>query len=173
MSWWQVALIVFGAISIGLAVGYLLNKFVSGVIPAFQRRRKTARKTPSQIVKSSPEHSPPLSNFITELNYNWRLSNTEWKGDLKPFQTSAWDNRGDEVHSLPAELRNELNEAYSDMALANSITWLSTEMERRSPSLDESYSRLRKSISERLNRIKPQLDNNSPTSQSTHPQRAS
>jgi hypothetical protein len=58
---------------------------------------------------------------------------------------------------MPANLRNELTEAYSDMALANSITWLSTEMGRRSQSLDESYLKLRTSVSDRLNRVRTQL----------------
>lgn len=175
MAWWQIILIVVGAVVIGLAVGYLFSILTSGVIPAFIRRGQTIRKTSRKNIKSPSVHSPiisdSLSNLVAEIEYNRQLSSSEWTGELQPFQTNAWDKQGDEVHSLPTEIRNELNEAYSDMALANSITWLSIEMKRRSPSLDESYTRLRSSISERLNRVKPQLESHGLTVRSTPTQK--
>ena len=169
MAWWQIILIVVGAIVVGLVVGYLLSILISNIIPALVRRGQTVRKTPDKKrtdkTKQSPSVRSPvfsdsLSDLYAEIEYNRRLSSSEWTGELQPFQTSVWDKQGEDVRSLPAEIRNELNEAYSDMALANSITWLSIEMKRRSPSLDESYTRLRSSIAERLNRAKPQLDSN-------------
>jgi hypothetical protein len=65
------------------------------------------------------------------------------------------------VHSLPPDILAELADAYSDMALANSITWLSTEMSRRSPSLDDSYAKLKASVATRLNRVGPLLSEHS------------
>ena len=43
------------------------------------------------------------------------------------------------------------------MSLANSIVWLATEMGRRSESLDDSYLKLRVSISGRLDQIRGRL----------------
>jgi hypothetical protein len=175
VAWWQITLIVVGAVVVGLAVGYLFSILISGVIPAFVRKGKTEKKAPEKKVKPPSVHSPvisdTLSKLIAEIEYNRRLSSSEWTGELQPFQTNAWDNQGEDIHSLPAEVRNELSEAYSDMALANSITWLSIEMKRRSPSLDESYTRLRSSISERLNRAKPQLESNGLTLRSNPAQK--
>ena len=159
MAWWQVVPIVVGAVVLGLAVGYLVNRLV--VVRASHRRTaelQSVRRTAGPAVKSPPMQMPSVPDLFVEIEHNRRVASAEWKGELQLFAMRAWDNRGDEVHSLPAEVRSELGEAYSDMALANSIVWLSTEMARRSPSLDESYIKLCSSIAERLNRIKPRLD---------------
>ena len=160
MEWWQIVLIVAGAVVIGLAVGYLLNLLISRII--FQL--KAVRRPPlRQSVSSSEPHpaQPSFPDLYAEIEYNRRLATSEWSGQLQPFQTRAWDSRGDEIHALSVDVRNELAEAYSDMALANSITWLSTEMERRSPSLDESYAKLKASVASRLNRVRLLLDDRS------------
>jgi hypothetical protein len=164
---WQILLIIIGAVAVGLVIGYFVSILISNLIPAlFRRREPVEKKKPVKTVSSSSKHSrvpvisDSLSKLIAEIEDNRRLSSSEWVGELQPFKTNVWDNQGEEVHSLPTEIRNELGEAYSDMALANSITWLSTEMKRRSPSLDESYTRLRNNISERLNRIITQLKSN-------------
>ena len=183
MAWWQIILIVVGAIVLGLAVGYVLSILISRAIPAPSQRELKVKKAPVQDIKPPVVSLPPVtkplynstsdsvSDLMAEIEYNRQISNGEWKGELQLFQTNVWDAKNDEVQKLPADLRNELNEAYSDMALANSITWLSTEMKRRSPSLDESYTRLRSSVCERINRTKPQLDNNRFISRSTSPPR--
>jgi hypothetical protein len=156
MVWWQIILIVVGSIIIGLSIGYLINILIIRTASVFKKKQVRpvqASSIPSQQV--IPEPSVP--DLFAEIEYNRRIATKEWTGVLQTFQTQAWDNRGDEVHSLAVEVRNELTEAYSDMALANSISWLSTEMSRRSPSLDESYSKLRASIAVRLNKVRFQL----------------
>ncbi len=165
MEWWQIILIVAGAIVIGLAVGYLLNLLISKIIS----RMKSARRLPLRQSAPSPEQrptQPSVPDLYAEIEYNRRLATSEWSGQLQPFQTRAWDSRGDEIHTLSLDVRNELAEAYSDMALANSITWLSTEMERRSPSLDESYGKLKASVATRLNRVRMLLDDRSSPTES-------
>jgi hypothetical protein len=159
--WWQVTLIISGSIILGLGIGYLINILIVGISSSYQ---KTKTKVPHVIQNESVSKpakpvkiEPSVPDLFTEIEYNRRIANKEWAGDLQAFQTRAWDNRGDEVHSLAAEIRNELSEAYSDMALANSISWLSTEMSRRSPSLDESYSKLRASVANRLNKVREHL----------------
>ncbi len=157
MVWWQVVLIIVGAVGVGLAAGYLLNLLVGKIISSLKR---TARRPASRTTASTTTdpREPSVPDLYAEIEYNRRLATKEWTGELQAFETRAWDNRGDEVHSLPPEVRTELMEAYSDMALANSITWLSTEMSRRSPSLDESYRKLRAAVASRLERVREELD---------------
>jgi hypothetical protein len=173
VEWWQIALVLSGAVALGLAVGFGLNQVVVKFYFSPRNRRVSVpRLRPASIapqqsapVNSDPETLPPsVPDLFAEIEHNRRLASSEWTGQLESFVTKVWDSRGEEVHSLSAELRGELTEAYSDMALANSITWLSTEMSRRSPSLDESYTKLRASVAKRLNRVHDQLGESSTTS---------
>jgi len=156
--WWQIVLIVIVAVVAGLGVGYAFNKLIIHIMVALRKtKQRPVIKNTSVPVINHVNTEPSVPDLFTEIEFNRRIATKEWTGELQPFQTRAWDNRGDEVHSLAVEIRNELTEAYSDMALANSISWLSTEMSRRSPSLDESYSKLKASVAARLNKVKLQL----------------
>ncbi len=158
MVWWQIVLIVIVAVVAGLGVGYAFNKLIIHIMVALRKtKQRPVIKNTSVPVINHVNTEPSVPDLFTEIEFNRRIATKEWTGELQPFQTRAWDNRGDEVHSLAVEIRNELTEAYSDMALANSISWLSTEMSRRSPSLDESYSKLKASVAARLNKVKLQL----------------
>ena len=158
MVWWQIVLIVIVAVVAGLGVGYAFNKLIIHIMVALRKtKQRPVIKNTSVPVINHINTEPSVPDLFTEIEFNRRIATKEWTGELQPFQTRAWDNRGDEVHSLAVEIRNELTEAYSDMALANSISWLSTEMSRRSPSLDESYSKLKASVAARLNKVKLQL----------------
>ena len=167
MAWWQIILILVGAVGVGLAAGYLVSRLVVRATGALKRVNNPAiRTTPSlspvfevsrKPLEQAADVTPSVPDLLAEIEHNRRIATAEWKGELAAFQTRVWDNRGDEVHSLPAELRTELAEAYSDMSLANSITWLSTEMSRRSPSLDDSYLKLRGNVADRLNKIKQMM----------------
>ena len=171
MSWWQIALIILGAIMAGLLVGYLLNYLI--VIIMARLRKKPANKPQTTAVIREPPKTtvkpetaavvlePPkttVPDLFVEIENNQRIASQTWTGNLQPFQTKVWDTKRDEVHLLPAELREELTQAYFDMSLANSIVWLATEMGRRSSSLDESYLKLCASIADRLNRLKSPLE---------------
>lgn len=166
MAWWYIVFIIAGAVVLGLVVGYLVNKFVVRISQRSTGELRSISNVASPLVKSPPVHTPAVPDLFLEIEHNRRVASAEWKGELQLFVMRAWENRGDEVRSLPTEIRGELGEAYSDMALANSIVWLSTEMARRSPSLDESYVKLCINITERLNRIKPKLDGTIPPAQS-------
>jgi hypothetical protein len=167
VSWWQIALIILGAIMAGLLVGYLLNYLI--VIITARLRKKPANKPqaaavirePPKTMESPKTMEPPkatVPDLFVEIENNQRIASQTWTGNLQPFQTKVWDTKRDEVHLLPAELREELTQAYFDMSLANSIVWLATEMGRRSSSLDESYLKLCASIADRLNRLKSPLE---------------
>ena len=166
MVWWQIVLIVIGSVIIGLGIGYLINVLIVKLPSAFKKTeiRPAHQNLP---VSAPPKVEPSIPDLFTEIEYNRRIAIKNWTGELQTFQTRAWDNRGEEVHSLAVEVRNELSEAYSDMALANSISWLSTEMSRRSPSLDESYSKLRASVAIRLNKVREQLGEEGLTNETT------
>jgi hypothetical protein len=156
--WWQIVLVVIVAVVAGLGVGYAFNKLIIHVMAILRKtKQRPVNKNIPLAVTNHVNTEPSVPDLFAEIEFNRRIATKEWTGELQPFQTRAWDNRGDEVHSLAVEIRNELTEAYSDMALANSISWLSTEMSRRSPSLDESYSKLRASVAARLNKVKLQL----------------
>jgi hypothetical protein len=162
--WWQIVLIIIGSVILGFGIGYLINVLIVHISSAIKKTKVrpvqqniTVSTTPKIVSTPNKILEPSVPDIFTEIEYNRRIASKEWTGELQTFQTRAWDNRGDEVHSLVVEVRSELTEAYSDMALANSISWLSTEMSRRSPSLDESYSKLRSSIAVRLNKVRSQL----------------
>jgi hypothetical protein len=163
--WWQIILIIIGSVILGLGIGYLINVLIVHLSSAI--RKTKVRPVQQNIAVSTPPKilEPSVPDLFTEIEYNRRIATKEWTGELQTFQTRAWDNRSDEVHSLVVEVRSELTEAYSDMALANSISWLSTEMSRRSPSLDASYSKLRTSIAVRLNKVWSQLIEEGATSE--------
>lgn len=95
------------------------------------------------------------TGLLEEVENNHRIATEPLADRLIPFQTDAWDARKYEMDKLPANLRDELEQVYTDIRLANSIVWVSTEFNRRTPSLDENYRRLCTSIAERLNKIKP------------------
>jgi len=151
VNWWQITLIILGAICIGLVVGYVLN-YVIVTITARRREKPANKPQTTAVVPEPPKTTVP--DLFVEIEDNRRIASQPWTGDLQAFQTKVWDIKQDEVHLLPAELREELTQAYFDMSLANSIVWLATEMGRRSPSLDESYLKLCTGIADRLNRLK-------------------
>ncbi len=98
------------------------------------------------------------TGLLEEVKNNHRIATEPLADKLLPFLTDAWGARQYEVNKLPANLRDELEQVYTDIRLANSIVWVSTEFNRRTPSLDENYRRLCTSIVERLNKIKPLIE---------------
>ncbi len=121
----------------------------------------TVTPTPRSVAQPKSAGPPGVqssaADLVAEVEANRRLATGAWNGKLQQFQTRAWDSRGDEVHELAPDLRDQLAEAYSDMSLANSIVWLATEMGRRSESLDDSYVKLRTSIAGRLDRASARI----------------
>ncbi len=127
--------------------------------PIKQPEAATAAKQPVTTPPSPPppSSSPPpktiMPELISEIENNRRIAAQPWSGTLFSFQTRVWDGNQDQLQLLPANLREELKEAYFDISLANSIVWLATEMGRRSEHLDESYTKLCSGIAQRLSRL--------------------
>ena len=77
---------------------------------------------------------------------------------LLPFRTDVWDAHQYEANELPAKLRDNLEQVYTDIRLANSVVWVSTEFGRRTGSMDEYYRYLCTSIVEKLDRLGPLIE---------------
>lgn len=213
MDWWQILLIIVGALVAGGLVGVLVSYLISLLLkkPLFQRaeasvapaaaerpesglRRLAGRFSqkpsaqpqetrvispePSQsavavqpaTVTENPPTAPPAeeteaveepaivtTELLAEVEQNLKLATNPSSGKLVPFQTKVWDLSRNGLQTLPVNVREDLTQAYVDIRLANSIIWLSTELGRRSPNLDESYTKLCGNIATRLNRVTPQL----------------
>lgn len=185
MDWQQGVLIILTCIVGGLVVGYLLSYLITTRIlkepfrkPFSKKRKLTKQQFEEQLTgevaeagkvreveewerKEAAVVKEPLESIapdlVAEVKNNRRIATEPWVGKLLSFQTHAWDTNQDEVHKLPANVREDLAQAYLDMRLANSIVWLSTELGRRSHNLDENYMKLCTNIAVRLNRITPLL----------------
>jgi len=123
-----------------------------------RKTRETAKWTREEAVVVEEPRESIVPNLAAEVENNRRIATEPWAGKLLPFQTSVWDTSPDKIHILPANIQEILTETYTDIRLANSIVWLSTELGRRSHNLDENYMKLRTTIAERLDRIKPLLE---------------
>ena len=160
MQWWQIVLIILASIAAGVMVAtfiiYLISQFVShrevSPLPNIVFRSEGKRKTATTAEEQLESFRPGL---LVEIKNNRRIAADPWTGKLLPFEHQIWDAIEDEVHRLPANLREVLTQAYADMRLANSIVKLSTEVGHRSQALYESYMKMCTAIAARLNRIMP------------------
>ncbi len=98
------------------------------------------------------------ADLLAEVKNNHRLATAPLTDKLLPFQTDAWAAHQYEIEKLPAKLRDNLKEVYTDIRLANSIVWVSAEFNRRTASLDEHYGQLCTSIAKRLDKIEPLIE---------------
>jgi hypothetical protein len=99
--------------------------------------------------------STKKSGALIELENNLSLASRPVTNNLVNFHTEIWNTKRSEFNILPAEILEELTEAYVDMLLANNIAWLVTELGRSSQDLLDSYSKLSNKIADRLQRILP------------------
>ena len=98
------------------------------------------------------------ASLFAEVENNHRIATEPLTDKLLPFQSDAWGAHQYEVNKLPTNLRDDLEQVYTDISMANSIVWVSTEFNRRTQSLDMHYRQLCTSIAERLDRIKPLIE---------------
>lgn len=96
--------------------------------------------------------------LMSEVKNNSKIASRAQSGDLKAFSTKVWESTSGELLNLPEDIKQELSQAYVDMRLANSIVWLAIELKRRSPNLDDNYSKLCENITARLNSVIPILE---------------
>jgi len=98
--------------------------------------------------------------YLKEVEANLQIAINPNMEKLIAFQTAVWDNNHSAFSDLPANVKAELREAYTDIVMANTIVWLSTGVGRRSKSLDTSYLNLCTKIEQRLRIIIPLLKSN-------------
>lgn len=161
MEWWQIILLIVGSIVVGILVAilviYLIELFAGRrdfLIYLNQRFAKKREVTPD----AEGQPISLASDLVAEVTNNHGIATGPRTDKLLPFQTQVWDARQYEVNKLPEYVRQDLEQAYVDMRLANSIVWLSNEFSRTTPNLSENYTRLCNSIAERLDRVKPLIE---------------
>lgn len=111
----------------------------------------SGRGETTPVVKEPRKPVPP--GLFAEVENNHRIATEPWTGELRLFQTDVLDASQAETHRLPANLQEDLIQAYVDMHLANNIVWLSTELGLRSRNLDKNYMKLCASVAARLDRV--------------------
>jgi hypothetical protein len=132
MGWWQVTLFVLGCVVAAVFVGL----FLSQSIVRLQKKRR----------------------LLVEAKINLGIAIKPCTGELLPFKTDVWDTSRDGFDTLPANLQEDLTEAYVDMQLANNIVWLSIVLGRRTNDLDESYIKLCARIAARLGSVMSEME---------------
>jgi hypothetical protein len=163
VDWWQIVLILLASIVGGTVVGALLSYLILRFV---RKRKKTFLSNLSSRSSKKPEAPPVVAEqvkltvpglladeLLAEVKQNRKIAAEPLGDNLLPFQTGVWDAHQYEVDRLSADLRDDLEQAYTDMRLANSLVWLSTEFSHRTPSLNDNYAKLRASIAERLDKI--------------------
>lgn len=147
LEWWQIVLILLTSIVVGIVGGVLLSRLTR----RFAKKRKAASVVKEQL-KST------MSDLLVEVKNNLKIATEPGTNKLLPFQTQVWDVCRYEIGKLPGNHHQDLEQAYIDIRLANSIVWLSTEFSRRTPNLDENYMKLCTSITGRLDRVRPLIE---------------
>ncbi len=179
MDWWQIVLIYVVFIAAGGIIGALLSylilrfvkkretTFLDDLILRFVKKPEATSSSDLTLRTGKKPEAPSVieerlksivPELLAEAKHNRKIATEPLVDKLLPFQTHVWDARQYEAYKLPSNLRYELEQVYTDIRLANSLAWLSTEFSRRTPSLDENYKKLRNGIAERLDRIKSLIE---------------
>jgi len=118
---------------------------------------ETGIRTSGGAVAERPA-PPPGANVRTEVSTNLKIARAPWTGKPEPFRTTVWDNKYNNINSLPVEMQYELGEVYTDIRLANNIVWLVTEVGANGQEFEASYVELCNKIAERLIKISEHLN---------------
>jgi hypothetical protein len=125
------------------------NQVAGEVVRETEHEAKAVRKTKKVVIPGVKGQTVGLNEIKTDL----RIATTPWDGKPLPFQTRIWDTKMGEFDSLVTEHGNDLGQAYIDMALANQIVWLYTEIGYKSDDLESSYKQLCTKVAERLTAV--------------------
>jgi hypothetical protein len=109
-------------------------------------------------VSGGETESSVIDRLLVELENNRELTIESNADKLMPFQTRVWDENRDVLDTISVNLQWELTQAYLDMVVANNIIWFLREFDRKSPDLDEQYTKMCKQIAARLDKIIPMLE---------------
>jgi hypothetical protein len=114
---------------------------------------KVADKVINQKYPEVKQHNTLQKACLDEIHANLKIATTPWTGTPLQFVTSTMDKNPDQFDSLKVQNHDDLREAYTDMAMANNIVWLVTELGTNSKELEESYVKLCAKVAERLHKI--------------------
>ena len=120
-----------------------------------QRGAEGLQRTPAKE-SATPRAAAELTlrpGLLAEIQKNRETASRSWSDRPLPFKNAAWDGVAGGIAEYGADLREELIQAYTDIALANNIVWLADDLGRRSDSLDKHYRQLCQSIAGRLERV--------------------
>ena len=87
---------------------------------------------------------------LAEIGYNLKIANTPWNGKPLPFKTNIMDNNPGAFDTWWATHISDIKEAYADMAMANNIVWMVTELGATGKEFETGYIKLCSKIFERL-----------------------
>ena len=147
MEWWHYLLI--GLVSVG--AGLLLGLLFARLIKRFARKGK-----PALAIEEPFKYT--LLDLAEEAESNRKIAAEPGTGELLPFQTRVWNAYQDEAKKLPPDIREDFEQVYINIRLANSIVRLSTQFSHRPHDLDDSYKKLCATIAELLERIKSSME---------------
>lgn len=158
MLWWQIALVIFGSVIVGLLIGILLRYTISRIkkrIPSIGHEKGVTE--PEQTNYISPE-------LFEEIESNLSITSKPWTGDLLPLRIEVWKMSKSNINSnsLTAAIQQDLLQAYANIETANSIVWLATDLGRRNENLDHHYRILCGEITARLSRVISSLRESTP-----------
>jgi hypothetical protein len=115
----------------------------------------------------SPEFAKPLSEIpaidellgnaapglLNEFEHNYKIAR-DFSGDnLVPLLTHVWDTNQSALNTLPDKLKNELEQIYSTIKMANQLVWFANEFQRHSPGLHEQYMNLLSIVTQKLDKL--------------------
>ena len=142
---------------IPFASGDLALQFIDTTV-ASPEAHEPALEPEQEETKLEPEPEKfPLPELLVEIEHNLKIV-TEFSGDaLLPLHSDVWDTGRYSALKLPANLREQLELAYFDIHSLSGLTWLSTELSYRTPSIDELYRKKLTRITEKLQWIKQNI----------------
>ena len=117
------------------------------------RKEMVRQFKPEGVFKEQIENIGLKKELLSEIRTNLKIATTPWTGKPLRFETTKMDNNKGEFDSLISDYRADIREAYTDMAMANNIVWLVTDLGAGSKDLEDSYVKLCVKISERLSKL--------------------
>jgi flagellar biosynthesis GTPase FlhF len=121
-----------------------------------QRAKERARLETEAVNKSwetGTQGNFSRETCLSEIRSNLKIATSPWLGKLLTFQTKTMDNNPGVFDFFSTSYGNDLREAYTDMAMANNIVWMVTDLSINSKDLEASYIKLCSKIAERLAKI--------------------
>jgi len=152
MEWWQGIVFVLGCAVAAVFGGIFLGRLI------VRLQEKHLLRKNNKVASIEERLRKVTRGLLSDAKINLGIAIKPRTDELLPFKTDVWDTSRDGFDALPADLQEDLTEAYIDMHLANNIVWLSTVLGRRTNGLDESYIKLCARIAARLRNVMSEVE---------------